>query len=76
MHIYWRVIEELKYLGEGVSIHDPCLSREYRRWLRGRAVALDMLTGSDPLAIPMGHDARTMLCSRNQRSRQRPIGFA
>ncbi|MBW1667323.1 MAG: hypothetical protein JRJ66_04575 [Deltaproteobacteria bacterium] len=34
MHIYWRVKEELKYLGEILVFHDPGLQREYRRWLQ------------------------------------------
>ena len=32
MHLYWRVIEELKYLGESWDIHDPSLLRRYKEW--------------------------------------------
>ena len=33
MHLYWRVIEELKYLGETWNIHDPSLLRCYKAWI-------------------------------------------
>ncbi len=34
MHFYWRIIEELKFLGEAVIFHDPSLKREYKLWLK------------------------------------------
>lgn len=34
MQIYWRMIEELRDLGEMMVFHDPSLLREYRRWCR------------------------------------------
>jgi hypothetical protein len=40
MHLYWRVIEELKYLNETWTPKDPSLSRNYDRWMRKNAVAL------------------------------------
>ena len=33
MHFYWRIKEELLYLGEILVFVDPCLIREYRRWV-------------------------------------------
>ena len=33
MHFYWRIKEELLYLGEMLVFTDPCLIREYRRWV-------------------------------------------
>jgi hypothetical protein len=33
MHFYWRIKEELLYLGEVLVFVDPCLIREYRRWV-------------------------------------------
>ena len=33
MHFYWRVKEELLYLGEVLVFVDPRLMREYRRWV-------------------------------------------
>jgi len=38
MHFYWRVIEELKYLGETLIFHDPCLLREYNYWIRKNSI--------------------------------------
>ncbi len=34
MHLYWRISEELKELGEILIFRDPGLRREYARWLR------------------------------------------
>ena len=32
MHLYWRVIEELKYIGEMWTINDPAILRYYELW--------------------------------------------
>jgi hypothetical protein len=32
MHLYWRIKEELLYLGEVLVFLDPRFTREYRRW--------------------------------------------
>jgi len=40
MHLYWRVKEELRYLGEVLIFHDPGLVREYRRWVKKNAIVL------------------------------------
>jgi hypothetical protein len=40
MHLYWRVIEELKYLNETWTMTDPSLCRCYSHWVRKNAVAL------------------------------------
>ncbi len=37
MHLYWRMIEELKFLGETWMINDPNLLRCYRLWLKKKA---------------------------------------
>ncbi|MBN2032906.1 MAG: hypothetical protein JW836_06480 [Deltaproteobacteria bacterium] len=34
MHLYWRIKEELLYLGEALVFLDPRFIREYRRWMR------------------------------------------
>lgn len=36
MHLYWRIKEELLYLGEVLVFVDPRFVREYRRWVRRR----------------------------------------
>jgi len=33
MHLYWRIKEELSYLGEVLVFIDPRFIREYRRWV-------------------------------------------
>jgi hypothetical protein len=43
MHTYWRINEELKYLGEVLVFHDPSLKRCYEEWICKKAEALSML---------------------------------
>ncbi len=40
MHFYWRVIEELKLLGETWIINDPSLARSYKQWVSKNAEAI------------------------------------
>ena len=40
MHLYWRIKEELRYLGEELVFRDPSLLREYRRWIQKRSGSL------------------------------------
>jgi len=40
MHFYWRVIEELKLLGEIWVINDPSLARSYKKWVMKNAKAI------------------------------------
>ena len=51
MHIYWRVLEELKQLGESWTILDPALRRNYRHWMRKNASAIGLLNAQDSLKI-------------------------
>jgi hypothetical protein len=39
MHLYWRIKEELSYLGEVLVFIDPRFIREYRRWVEKRCRA-------------------------------------
>lgn len=43
MHMYWRVIEELKYLGEIWAINDPAISRRYKLWTQRHADSINMV---------------------------------
>ena len=56
MHLYWRVREELRFLGEIVIFRDPALKREYSRWCRrhettlgNQAVGMALRAGKKPL---------------------------
>ncbi len=40
MYFYWRIMEELKYLGEVLVFHDPSFKREYRFWIQKHQVGL------------------------------------
>ncbi|MFO7986157.1 MAG: hypothetical protein R6U38_09840 [Desulfatiglandaceae bacterium] len=44
MQFYWRIIEELKFLGETVIFHDPGLLRQFNWWLRKNAEGLALST--------------------------------
>jgi hypothetical protein len=41
MHLYWRIKEELLYLGEVLVFLDPRFIREYRRWVERNLRARD-----------------------------------
>ena len=43
MHLYWRVIEELKFIGETWIFNDPSLARNFARWLNKNSDAIAML---------------------------------
>jgi hypothetical protein len=47
MHFYWRIIEELKFLGEIVVFKDPNLLRCYKFWLEEHADAITLSTTGD-----------------------------
>lgn len=47
MHFYWRIIEELKFLGEIVVFRDPNLLRCYKFWLQEHADAIALSTTFD-----------------------------
>ncbi len=40
MHFYWRIIEELKCLGETWVFNDPSLRRSYTIWIHRNADAV------------------------------------
>ena len=40
MHLYWRIKEELLYLGEVLVFLDPRFTREYGRWEKKRFLGL------------------------------------
>jgi hypothetical protein len=55
MFFYWRILEELRFVGETWIITDPSLLRSYRDWLRRNAPALEDLepqVRSRPLCFP------------------------
>jgi hypothetical protein len=45
MHLYWRVIEELKYLEELWEITDPAISRHYKLWKEMHADTVNLVFG-------------------------------
>ncbi len=47
MHFYWRVMEELKSIGETWIINDPSLARNFKTWLFKNADAIEMVDISE-----------------------------
>ena len=43
MHFYWKILEELRFVGESWTIRDPSLLRSYRNWLRRNGPAIQEL---------------------------------
>jgi hypothetical protein len=63
MHFYWRIIEELKYLGEILIFHDPSLSRAYKNWVKKNAKALIMdITPTSKIDFSDEHYLKTFTC--------------
>lgn len=56
MHFYWRVMEELKYLGETLVFHDPCLAREYNHWLQKNAASVALAFSNVECRNTVFHD--------------------
>jgi len=52
MHLYWKVIEELKFLGESIVFRDPSLLREYKRWVEKNVYELLLSYGFEIEEIP------------------------
>ncbi len=40
MHIYWRIMQDLRELGEMIVFTDPSLLREYKRWCRRNRITV------------------------------------
>jgi len=48
MHFYWKMFEELTYLGETLVFRDPSLRRCFETWITRNAFALYLAEGYDP----------------------------
>jgi len=51
MQFYWRIIEELRYLGETIIFHDPGLLRQYHWWIKKNALALTVNETVDTASV-------------------------
>jgi hypothetical protein len=51
MHLYWRVIEELKFLGESWTFNDPTLLRHYEWWIKKNAESIALSLQEDTLSF-------------------------
>ncbi len=65
MHLYWRIIEELKFLGEMWIIKDPSLARRYAQWLQKNAAAIYMIDAVDDNHTETGFDYKGIQHSLN-----------
>ncbi len=53
MHFYWRVIEELKLIGETWVINDPSLARCYKQWVMKNAKAIARIQKLEENEVPV-----------------------
>jgi len=65
MHFYWRVIEELKFLGETWTFRDPSLLRSYKLWLQKNADAIAVSLMSEPLERSQVSNYKGIACCLN-----------
>jgi len=52
MHLYWRIIEELKFLGETWALNNPNLLRSYRIWIEKHRDAITLSLNEKPAEFP------------------------
>jgi hypothetical protein len=65
MHFYWRVIEELKFLGETWIFNDPSLRRSYEIWIQRNADAIALSSANDPVEVSTFFDYKDTTLSLN-----------
>jgi hypothetical protein len=65
MHFYWRVIEELKMLGETWMFSDPSLARSYEEWVLKNAEAIALVQTSATFERPVSFEYKGVMHSLN-----------
>lgn len=65
MHLYWRIIEELRVLGETWTITNPNLLRCYRNWLEQHSDAIERMTADDAIKCSRPHSCGSFHRSLN-----------
>ncbi len=45
MFLYWRIQQDLSYLGEYIQFHDPALIRSMQTWIRKNYTGLAFASG-------------------------------
>jgi len=65
MHLYWRMIEELKFLGEIWTISDLNLLRCYSLWLQKKANAIALSLEEQPPNRSPLFNYKSITCSLN-----------
>jgi hypothetical protein len=53
MHLYWRVIEELKYIGEIWEINDPAILRYYNLWVKKHSESINQKSSKTKKSNPL-----------------------
>lgn len=48
MHLYWRIFEDLKTIGETLHFSDPGLRRNFLAWICRHALAIARAEGESP----------------------------
>jgi len=65
MHLYWRVIEELKMLGETWTFNDPSLARSYEKWVLKNAEAIALIQMLETVESPVIFEYQGFMHSLN-----------
>jgi hypothetical protein len=45
MFLYWRIQQDLSYLGEYIQFHDPAMIRSMQMWIRKNYTGLSFASG-------------------------------
>lgn len=48
MFLYWRVQQDLTYLDEVITFHNPSFIRSYKKWMKRNASGILLAEGIDP----------------------------
>ncbi|MBW1828509.1 MAG: hypothetical protein JRI74_03730 [Deltaproteobacteria bacterium] len=65
MHFYWRVIEELKLIGETWTFSDPSLARSYERWVLKNSEAIALIQMLETFECPVIFEYQGLMHSLN-----------
>lgn len=65
MQFYWRIMEELRFLGETLIFNDPGLRRQFRWWLRKNSLGLEMSAVDYTMRVDPGLSSLNGLRSLN-----------
>lgn len=45
MYLYWRIQQDLNYLGQVIQFHDPAMVRSLKQWIKKNYSSLQLAEG-------------------------------